>query len=566
MLRKTAAKSNMAPVRTLSIYLLRPDVTGPGDALRPDLDGLTEHTFTAGTGEGDSLLYVAPTEEREPDWVGLLRPATEPPVQARSQSASAVLVLPAAGRWFAITFGYGRTLLDSARYERRFGLKVALNAIDPSLLRGAQARTFNDHALHTQRQVSKLSRIEALELDVERDLVVALGGTLTDVQLGRRIDGRHAARLTAELDAGMLAAKCAELLAESRKTRYRADFPWIDTIEEVIDPAEIAELESRAAELLGRRSFSKFDLDPPELVGQEIVSFRVWPSHGGLVVIEPDANLLGVAVNIPMDGPAARTAVEHHKLVALDTQGDEVARWSFWDCLHLELVISGRRVVLDDGRWYRIEQSFADDVDAFAAGLSASGLALPPADRDEKEGDYNARAAQNAGYALLDQKTITLPGRTAIEACDLFGPGGELVHVKRRKGGSGPLSHLIGQAAVSAGLLLNEHEFRDALRDRLAVACPGFERLVEEPARAPKHPIVLALITNAAATGRVAAELPFFTKVFLRHSVRPLINMGFAVHVDEIAVAPPQVSALPPRPTRRRRKPATPRPGPRRVG
>jgi len=551
----------MAPVHTLSIYLLKADVTGPGDALRPELDGLTEHTFTAGGQQGDGVLYVAASEEHEPDWVALLRPATQPPVQARSQSVSAVLVLPAAGRWFAITFGYGRTLLDPARYERRFGLKVALNAVDPSLLRGAQARTFNDHALHTQRQVSKLSRIDALELNVERDLVVALGGTLADVGLGRRIDGRHAARLTAELDAGMLAARCGELLAESRKTGYRADFPWIDTIEEVIDPAEVADLESRAAELLGRRSFSNFDLYPPELVSEEIVSYRTWPSHGGLVVVEPDANLLGLAVNVPMDGRTARIAVEHHKLVALDAQGDEVARWSFWDCLHLELIVSGRRVVLDDGQWYRVELAFADEIDAFAAGLSASGLTLPSAERDEKEGDYNARAATSAGYALLDQKTITLPGRTPIEACDLFGPAGQLVHVKRRKGGSSPLSHLIGQAAVSASLLLNEREFRDALRDRLAVAHPGFEALVEDPARAPNHPIVLALITNAAATGRAAAELPFFTKVFLRQNVRPLINMGFAVHVDEIAVAPPQVSSLPPSPTRRRRRPAISRPG-----
>jgi uncharacterized protein (TIGR04141 family) len=547
---------------------LKPGVTGPRDALREDVDALTEHAFAAGDGgsAGNGVLYMAPMQEREPDWVALLRPATSPPVAARSQSTSAVLVLPAAGRWFAITFGYGRTLLDAASYERRFGLKVTLNAVNASQLRGAQARTFNDHALHTRRQVSKLSRIEALELDVERDLVVALGGTLADDQLGRRIDGRHAVRLTAELDAAMLATRCGELLAESQKNRYRADFPWIDTIEEVVDPAEIADLESRAAELLGRRSFSNFDLYPSELVTDEIVSYRVWPSHGGLVVIEPDANrLLGLAINVPMSGPMARTAAEHHKLVAVDAQGDAVARWSFWDCLHLELTLAGRRVVLDDGHWYRIQKAFADEVDAFAARLTASSLSLPPAERDEKEGTYNERAAQGAGYALLDQKTITLPGRTAIEACDLFGPRGQLVHVKRRKGGSSPLSHLIGQAAVSAGLLLNERAFRDELRNRLSVAHPGFERLVGEPALARDHPIVLALITNTAATGRVATELPFFTKVFLRQNVRPLINMGFAVHVDEIPVAPPQLTSPPPKPKQRSPRAAAPRPRPTRT-
>jgi uncharacterized protein (TIGR04141 family) len=545
-------------VHTLSIYLLKPDVTTAREALRSDLEELNEHAYTAAGAEG--TLYVAPLQDNEPDWVALMRPATDPPVQARSQTTSAVLILHTAGRWFAVAFGYGRTMLDRTRYVRRFGLRVALNTVDPNQLRGAQARTFNDHALHTQRQISRLSRIDALELDVERDLVTALGGTLADEQLGRRIDGRDAARLTAQIDAQTLPDKCAQLLAQSQQTHYRTEFPWIDTIEEVVDPTEIADLEGRASERLGRRSFAEFDLFPPELVSDEVVAYRLWPTHGGQVVIEPDANLLGLAVHIPMDGPTARAAVQHHKLVGIDAAGDEVARWTFWECLHLQLAIDGRSVVLDDGRWYRIEKTFAEDVDAFASGLSASGLSLPAAGRDEAEGDYNARAAQDTGFALLDQKTITLPGRTAIEACDLFSADGHFIHVKRRKGGSGPLSHLIGQAAVSADLLLDEPNFRDALRDRLKAARPGFEQHVTEPARPADHSIVLALITNVAATGDVAGALPFFTKVFLRQNVRRLRNMGFAVFLDEIPVATPQVSSVPPRQARRRRRPTTPTP------
>lgn len=546
----------MPRVHTLSIYLLKSDVATPREALRADLEELTEHAFTAPGQEG--RLYVAPVHEREPDWVGLLRPVTEPPLQVQTQSTSAVLVLHASGRWFALTFGHGRTLLDSSRYERRFGLKVALNTVDPALVRGAQARTFNDYALHTQRQVSRLSRIEALELDVERDLVIALGGTLADAQLGRRVEGRDAARLTAELDADILARKCSRLLAESQQTHYRTDFPWIDTIEEIVDPDEVSNLEIRAAQLLGDGHFWNFDLFPPELVGEEIVEYRLYPSHGGLVVVEPDAHLLRLAIDAPMDSSTAQATIEHHKLIGLDGNGDEIRRWSFWECLHLELLVQGHRVVLDGGRWYRIERSFADDIDAFVATLTSSGLALPAANRNEEEADYNSRAAQETGFALLDRRTIRLPGRTPIEACDLFGSAGQLIHVKRRKGGSGPLSHLIGQAVVSGELLRNDPAFRTALRDRLAMTQPGFERQVREPAQPAEHAIILALITNATATGRTAAELPFFTKVFLRQNVRLLRNMGFAVYLDEISVSAPQVSSLTPRPSRRgRRSPQT---------
>jgi hypothetical protein len=113
---------------------------------------------------------------------------------------------------------------------------------------------------------------------------------------------------------------------------------------------------------------------------------------------------------------------------------------------------------------------------------------------------------------------------------------------------------------VSADLLLDEPQFRAGMRARLAAARPGFEQYLAAPVRAADHPIVLALITNTAATGLVAAGLPFFTKVFLRQNVRRLRNMGFDLFIDEIAVAPAQVSSLPPRPARHRRRRSGPTP------
>jgi uncharacterized protein (TIGR04141 family) len=540
----------MSPVQTVSIYLLKPGIGDGRDALRDGPAGLTTHRLTVPNAEG--TVFAAPVSEHEPEWVRLLRPVTEPPVELRSRSASAVLVLQTAGRWFAVAFGRGWTLLDPSCYVRRFGLRAALNAVDPAQLRRAQARTFNDYALQTQRQVGRLSRVEALELDVERDLVTALGGTLVDETLGRRLDGRDAARLTAELHAAALPGKCAELLRQSIGVGYRDAYPWIDTIEEVTDPEEIAALEGRAGDLLGQRSFAAFDLFPPEVVSEEVVSYRLRPSDGGRVVIEPDASLLGLAVRVPMSGEHARAAVQRHRLIGLDAGGEVVARWSFWDCLTVELLHDGRRVVLDDGRWYRVDRAFAEQVDTFVASLRSSGLALPAAIRDEAEEAYNARAAAALGAALLDQKLIKLPGRTAVEPCDLFTTSGQLVHVKRRKGGSAPMSHLIAQAAVSADLLLSERRFRDELRDELDRDGHGLATRVGEPACAADHSLVLGLITNLAATGDVGARLPFFTKVFLRQNVRRLQAMGFTVHLDEIAVTLPQVTRTRPRPTRRR--------------
>jgi uncharacterized protein (TIGR04141 family) len=123
--------------------------------------------------------------------------------------------------------------------------------------------------------------------------------------------------------------------------------------------------------------------------------------------------------------------------------------------------------VLDGGRWYRIGQRFANDIEQFIQNLGPSGLGLPSALRGETEGNYNERVASVNGLALLDKRLIRIAGQSAIEACDLFSSDGHFIHVKHRKGGSAPLSHLFGQALVSAECLVREPEFRTKLRESL---------------------------------------------------------------------------------------------------
>lgn len=87
-----------------------------------------EHTFDAGDSRG--VLFVKPSPGNRPEWRRLLDDAIQPQADDLTQSTSAVLVMAAAGRRFALAFGHGWTMLDPEAYERRFGLKVALNALD----------------------------------------------------------------------------------------------------------------------------------------------------------------------------------------------------------------------------------------------------------------------------------------------------------------------------------------------------------------------------------------------------------------------------------------------------
>jgi uncharacterized protein (TIGR04141 family) len=95
------------------------------------------------------------------------------------------------------------------------------------------------------------------------------------------------------------------------------------------------------------------------------------------------------------------------------------------------------------------------------------------ADGRLEEQDYNRYVADTMdGFICLDRKLVRTPAhRRGFEACDLLGPEGELVHVKKvsSRTGSGPLSHLFAQGIVAVDSLTDPetwHSFVDLVREQ----------------------------------------------------------------------------------------------------
>jgi uncharacterized protein (TIGR04141 family) len=548
----------MSSIQTLSVYLLKSEVKAASDALKPEAEigELQEHAVEAG--ETTGTLFVQVGDLKQPPWVHFLAGATEPPIDDTTRRLNAVLVLEAAKRRFAITFGSAaRFLLDPDRYERDFGLFCALNSVDPDQLRGAAAHTLEGNALYTLRQLTVVGSFAELEIDTERELLDALAGRLTDREIGRKVDGRDAARLTADVEPSQLKEKCAKLLAASKRKKYRDPFPFVDQIRRVKDPRKIRRLEAEAMDALAQRRFEEFDLFPPEMIPQEIVEFQISPAVDGVAtVVEPDSSLLHYPLPAPKSSADVRPLLDKFRIRGIDPEGNAVDEWSFYRCLHWETEEEARLYVLDGGRWYEIDQDLAGSIEEFAVGLKSSGIDWPKAKEGQSEGDYNEFAAKQLGIARVDKRLVKLPGRSPIEPCDLFTEQRHLVHVKHRKGGSGPLSHLYAQAIVSAECFVSIPEFREGFKERLEEAKPGYgEYSPPEGVSSADYSIVLALIaTPAASRGSVAKKLPFFSKVMLRAAVRRLEAMGFTVYLDAIStVAKRKLPAPAPAPTKTRK-------------
>jgi uncharacterized protein (TIGR04141 family) len=117
------------PSTRLTIYLLGEEVTEPAHALNDKTPTSVELSPTSGL---EGVFYHESRPATPPAWVSFLEPLLAvAPQRLLSASASGLLVLKASERWFAITFGYGRAFLNLSKIELRFGLRVALNRIDP---------------------------------------------------------------------------------------------------------------------------------------------------------------------------------------------------------------------------------------------------------------------------------------------------------------------------------------------------------------------------------------------------------------------------------------------------
>ncbi len=515
------------PTRTVSVYLLRSHVKGASDALSVDPESLESHTIR---GLDGATLYVSRSPARAPKWAEIFEGSADPQLNLKRPTFGAVLLLKAGQRHYALTFGSGRHLLAYRSYERNFGLRVALNLVDPDRVRSANSRTFVDSALQVSRQISEPSDITDLEIDVQRDLLTRLEGSVARKELGKRVAGADAARLTRPLEVKQIRSICSGLYKVSKETTYKKRYEWIDWIQEVTNPEEEEKLSNEALELLLEGKVDRFDVYPPEMVSEDVVEYG---TKRDTTVMEPTRELLRAKIESSgaPDPESLAQFLQNRYIKALNEEGVEVKRWSWWDCLYYEHRGTGGTTILDRGVWLRVKRDDAKAIHDYISAIPSSNLHLPDAERSEIEKHYNARAAASGNFRLLDRKLIKpIPSESPIEVCDLFSKDGAMIHVKRRKGGSSGLSHLFGQASVSSRMLVTAPAYAPSVRELLT----DWGDSVKDPPRPQDHPIVLAVILASESSGEGAAALPFFSKVFMRQNVQQIRAMRFDVFYDEI--------------------------------
>lgn len=451
-------------LRRQTIYLLR-DVSTPDDALEPGKSP-TKVALRADV-ELEGMFYYSFRPPSPPPWIGFVRPLVEDDLAGiRSSSASGLLILRVKEQHFAFTFGYGHTLLNMSKIETHFGLRVALNSIDPSQIRSLDTKVFEDMVVTKRTQTSRSTDLPSFGVNISRDILRAVTGEPRSKDMGKRLSGSEALVLNIELMTSKIGETCEKLFEVFEKDDYKEDFGWIDLLALVRDKTVIYELDQMLLNQLIRGDTSNTHMACPDALDWEDVdSFKL----GGSGKKEYDDLDLDGYLNALGDDITDITVEKLKRYpvsVRFSSSDDFNSKWRVYDCLVTEQRINNQLHVLIEGRWFEVSETLVEEVDAFAASLPASSIALPNAMFGESEPSYNQRiAAASSGTLLHMDAKIKRPGGAAsgIELCDLLSVNGEFCHVKR-KNRSSTLSHLFAQGTVSANTFFGDGVFRDEIR------------------------------------------------------------------------------------------------------
>lgn len=461
----------------------------------------------------------------------------------RVSSAPAVLVVPVDNRIFTLSFSRGSSLLQDEAIDPTFGLRTALNSVNPHRVRSYDKRSFDALFRQTREQASNETKLESFGIDAERDLVRSVSGKPTDSNLGSSMTGGSSLRVAAKVNPSTVTHYLRRLHRKFELDNFASEYPWLGQIEAVGDTEMQELLDSYLDDVLrGENATNRVFLSVPQIIDwSESSGFRFVLSSRSKHIF-PEITLANLARATGENIFDVEFFKRQH-VEMLDENDARLKLWSLYKCLNAEIEVGDEAYALSTGIWYRVDSRLVSAVNKAALSLTAPNFSLPAFCLSDLlsggEPAFNERVAQqNDSFCCLDNKKIHFGGgRNQFELCDLVEAGGDLLHVKRY-GGSSALSHLFAQGLVSATLAMERVGFRrDA--DKL-LAIEGFS-LPEQRSFSSKcsRSVVYTIIGGPANGGdrdggmksEMVEQLPLFARINLSGAKRKIESLGWKVEL-----------------------------------
>jgi uncharacterized protein (TIGR04141 family) len=487
------------------------------------------------------------------EWCNILAGLTGGEVDLGYSSGGGALLLAVDDRAYALTYGtLGRHMVEQEVIDRTFGVSFAVRALVPSDIRQVRRRVVGASGRVDRSFVPAGQPIWKYGIDKWGEIVGQVCGYTDNPQLtvcrrsGKpaRIDGGDALHIHVCVEPAGLLADLREIERVCQEESPLVDLEFITQIRPV-PPSD-----ARMPDLIGALDERLALVDPPalgvavpgNLIGdiEHAASYVIQVPKSGLapsLTDELDLPAILAHTNGALDGDRWSGLRNGSVTLYADSRGTEAmvrTRASHW--ITAEVAVGTSHLLLHEGDWYEIGDRHRNFLRREIAEILArpSEVALPLWTSDLKDEDaYNRAAARrDPRLVLLDKKLLrTAQHRRGIEACDLLGPSGELIHVKRAKS-SAPLSHLFAQGIVSYEALRYQEDARARFLDVVRRQPNG--RDLSPDFRPTKVVYAIALDAGRAVT---VGSLFTFAQVALYQAMKTLRNEGVEVEVVGIPSA-----------------------------
>ncbi|MDQ1295705.1 MAG: hypothetical protein QG608_3592 [Actinomycetota bacterium] len=479
-----------APTRLVTLYRLVEGL-GLGEALSCLTPALLENPAArldlVDRPELHAVLVHAPEERGLVPWKADALRLTGIDVPYQREDAGGLYFVEHDEHVYVFGFGTGHRWLADAVKDQRFGLGFAIRCLDPDQIHGLVRRSPGSRGRIDSTMVPGGAGIHHLGVDRHAEIVRQITGLAPNLPLtngtargraagGIRIEGGCGLRLRLGTSPQDLAANLRTITEVCRRPSPCPELAFVENIRPVTAGALIETLEERLDLALGPQPDGTVRLAPAiceraleDLPRAGAFRLRIGRANAR---IENDLDLEVFLRRTRLQPAGERVAALRSGTVEPLCDGTgplSLGSHPALSWIEAVTVLDGRRYFLVEGHWYEFAIDYHEQVRAEVERILAAGahdLDLPAWQPDMHEKDYNLHvAAVRPGYVCLDRKGVTtrLHRTHGVEICDLLGPDGELIHVKKAWG-SAPLSHLFAQGMVSAQTLLHDSGARETFR------------------------------------------------------------------------------------------------------
>lgn len=515
----------------LSIYLAKNFLANDNVILKLEN---SHHPIYLDIGAEQATLYIRKEPQKPPPpWTKLFtsNEGVPPDSFGHTRAVGAAFVVCHHQQKFVLTFGTGYHLLNTESIERDFGLRVTLNSVDPDKLRSLDKASYDHNPLNSRTQSTKDVDIFDLAVDAELDILYAITGASSVPIFGAQVTGRDALTLFVETDINGILKILSQALT-LYTTKLPQKFEWVDNISRIRDKDTIEVLDLLLDDELAKKSSPGVWLGEPEIVDWESqigYSFDLRQNTPRYPVL--DMQQLREYLNERSQKP--QTQLLKDTWVHVNNADFQASKtWSAYRCLYAEIKEQAHHYILRNANWYKVDEDFSTKIDTYIETLDLYQHPLPDYCHDREE-EYNESVSKSdPTFTLMDKKTIKVGGPyDKLEFCDLIKNGTDLIHVKYYRS-SNTLSHLFAQGFVSAETFIKDADFRALLNPKL----PDCIRLTDAKPR--PDPSRYKIIYAVATDKKLPKELPFFSKITLKNSVKTLRALDFRVELAEIKIDP----------------------------